>query len=109
MYIVDCPGWKVYRLDEEQSSQLTALNCLHLFNAGEPEPGYGGWFAPPLQPGSRKAEYDFTKWDLERIKVIFETIVRVKSSLREEQVIGIFGSEDFVADDESTYFDRNSY
>ena len=108
MYFAAYPKPKTYRLDDEQSSQLTTLNCLHLFSAGEPEPGYGGWFAPPLRRESRKSEYDFINWDPERIRVIFETIVRVKSSLREEQVVGFFGSEDFVFGDESTYFDWNA-
>ena len=108
LYVAGHLDSKVYRLDDEQSSRLTGLNCLHLFDAAEPEPGSGGWFAPPIPQESWRNEYDFTQWDSDRIGVIFETIARVKSSLREEQVVGFFGSEDFVFGDESTYFDWNA-
>ena len=95
----------VYRLDEEQMSLLSNLDCIHLLDFGTEVISYANWTAHPLLRNQRQDECNSTLWASSHVEQILDTIKRVKKSLREEQIVGHTKSGRFIFGDESTYME----
>ncbi|MCJ1332082.1 hypothetical protein MMC10_008774 [Thelotrema lepadinum] len=97
-----------YRLNEEQSYLMDSLTWLPLYDY--PLKASQDQISPKI-PFS--ADYKWNdgiprKWSVVQIENTIATLQRVKSSLRNDQIIGSTGSSTFVLGDESTYVVHNS-